>query len=355
MRPEQRIRARGAGLNPSGRFEKTETVVESDGWDLLEEPQPLRTEVTVERARKIITRNQSPDISFDRSINPYRGCEHGCVYCFARPSHGYLGLSAGLDFETRLVAKPGAAERLAKELSAPSYEVAPIAIGTNTDAYQPIEKEQRIMREILEVLRDFRHPVTIATKGTLIERDIDILSEMAADGLTQVGVSVTTLSPGLSRRMEPRVPVPARRLEVIRALSAAGIPVRVMASPMIPGLTDHELEGILEAARDAGAKAASWILLRLPYEVSALFRDWLETHAPLRKDKVMARIREAHGGQDYDARWGHRMRGEGLFAKLIDQRFKASVRRLGLATDLPHVRTDLFRVPPRKGDQLSLF
>ncbi|MEM6635107.1 MAG: PA0069 family radical SAM protein [Pseudomonadota bacterium] len=350
-----RSRGRGTETNRVGRFETFSKVAESDGWDLEEDLPPLRTEVQIERPRKIITRNQSPDISFDRSINPYRGCEHGCVYCFARPSHGYLGLSAGLDFESRLFAKPDAPERLAEELSRPKYRVAPIAIGTNTDAYQPIEKDMGIMRAVLEVLRDFRHPVTIATKGALIARDIDILAELAMDRLVQVGVSVTTLDPGLARRLEPRVPVPSRRLDTIGALAEAGIPVRVMASPMIPGLNDHELEAILAAAQSAGATAASWILLRLPFEVSELFVEWLDTHAPDRKSKVLARVREAHGGKIYDARWGHRMRGEGNYAAMISHRFKLALRRLGLAEELPELRTDLFRVPARPGDQLRLF
>ncbi|MEM8633047.1 MAG: PA0069 family radical SAM protein [Pseudomonadota bacterium] len=355
LRPEQKRPARGATTNAAGRFEPHDREAVSDGWDIDEDLPPLRTEVRVEAPRKIITRNTSPDISFDRSVNPYRGCEHGCIYCYARPTHGYLGLSAGLDFETRLTAKPDAPARLAKEISAAGYTVAPIAFGTNTDAYQPVEKEWKIMRGCLEVLRDFRHPLTIATKGTLIERDIDILGPMAAEGLVQVGVSVTTLDPKLSRQMEPRVPVPARRLAAIRALAEAGIPVRVMASPMIPGLTDHEMERILEAARDHGATAASWIMLRLPFEVSGLFRDWLEAEVPLRKDRVMSHIRDARGGKDYDAEWGKRMRGEGPYADLMAHRFKVATRRLGLTESLPDVRCDLFTVPPRAGDQLSLF
>jgi len=264
--------ARGARSNRAGRFERLEHSVESDGWDIPEPAPGWKTEVRVEQPRKVITRNNSPDIGFDRSVNPYRGCEHGCIYCFARPTHEWLGHSAGLDFETRLIARPGAPERLAAELSARGYQVRPIAIGTNTDPYQPIERDRRIMRECLKVLRDFRHPVTVTTKGAMIERDLDILSEMAELGLVSAGISVTTLDPGLARRMEPRAPAPRRRLETIRRLGAAGVPVRVMVAPVIPGLTDHEMEAILGAAAEAGAKGAGWIVLRLPYEVAPLFR-----------------------------------------------------------------------------------
>ncbi|MDF0602368.1 PA0069 family radical SAM protein [Psychromarinibacter sp. C21-152] len=351
----ERRKGRAAATNPGSRFDRLQAEAVDDGWERDEDQPPLRTEVSVERPRKVITRNSSPDVGFERSINPYRGCEHGCIYCFARPTHAYLGLSPGLDFETRLVARPEAPARLARELSATSYLPKVIAIGTNTDPYQPIEREHRIMRGILEVLSEFRHPVGIVTKGTLIERDIDILGEMAAAGLTRVGISVTTLERDLARRLEPRVPSPARRLKAIERLAKAGVEVRVMASPMVPGLTDMELERILEAARDAGAVAASWIMLRLPHEVSPLFRDWLETHYPDRAARVMARVREAHGGRDYDPEWGRRMRGQGQYAELIAARFRVAVKRLGLTHDLPPLRTDLFRVPPRPGDQLELF
>lgn len=353
--PLELARARGAKSNKTARFEPYETVIEGDGWDLPEEPPPIRTEVKLERARRILSRNTSPDISFDRSVNPYRGCEHGCIYCFARPTHAFLGLSPGMDFETRLIARPNAPAQLAKEISANRYDVAPIAFGTNTDAYQPIERDHKIMRECLAVLDEFNHPVTIATKGTLIERDLDILGPMAKRGLVQVGVSVTTLDPGLSRKMEPRVPLPARRLKTIERLSDAGIPVRLMVSPIIPALTDHELEAICEAASEAGASAASWILLRLPFEVSELFQQWLATHAPHRADRVMARIREAHGGKDYDSSFGHRQRGAGHYAQLIDHRFRVATRRCRLDRSLPELRCDLFQVPPRVGDQLNLF
>ncbi len=346
---------RGAASNRTGRYERHAREGVHDGWEIAEDLPPLRTEVSVERPRSIITRNTSPDVAFDRSINPYRGCEHGCIYCFARPSHAWLGLSPGLDFETKLVARPEAPDVLARELARKSYRPEVIAIGTNTDPYQPIEKDRRIMRRVLEVLRDHDHPVGIVTKGTLIERDIDILSEMAAKGLARVGITVTTLDPVLSRRMEPRVPSPARRIETIRRLAAAGIETRVMVSPVVPALTDHELESILGAARDAGAVAASRIVLRLPLEVAPLFREWLAEHYPDRAARVMARVRELHGGRDYDPEWGKRMRGEGTFAELLARRFEIACKRLGYARDLPPLRTDLFRVPPRAGDQLSLF
>lgn len=353
--PGRRARARGVLSNAAGRFERHGVQGFADGWEMVEEDRLLRTEVRVERARSAITWNRSPDLPFDRSVNPYRGCEHGCVYCFARPSHAFLNLSPGLDFETKLVARPGIGAVLERELRAKGYRVAPIAIGTNTDPYQPCEAEWRVMREVVEVLAGCDHPLAITTKGTLIERDLDLLGPMAAKGLLRVGVSVTTLDAGLSRRMEPRAAVPARRLEVIRRLTAAGVPVRVMVAPVVPGLTDHELEGILAAARDAGAVGATWIMLRLPLEVAGLWREWLEAAEPGRAAKVMARVREARGGKDYDAEWGKRMRGEGVFAALIGQRFAKAVARLGLEEALPALRCDLFRPPERAGDQLRLF
>lgn len=352
--PGLRLRARGALSNAAGRFEAHGVEGVADGWEPVE-AHLLRTEVRVERARSALSFNRSPDLPFDRSVNPYRGCEHGCIYCFARPSHAFLNLSPGLDFETRLIARPGIGAVLARELRAKAYRVAPIAIGTNTDPYQPCEAEWRVMREVMEVLAGCDHPLAITTKGTLVERDLDLLAPMAAKGLLRVGVSVTTLDAGLSRRMEPRAALPARRLEVIRRLTAAGVPVRVMVAPVVPGLTDHELEGILAAAREAGAVGASWIMLRLPLEVAGLWRDWLEVAEPGRAAKVMARLREARGGKEYDAEWGERMRGEGLFAELIGQRFAKAVARLGLAEALPALRCDLFRPPARAGDQLSLF
>ncbi len=346
---------RGAASNAAGRFERFATEAAEDGWDLHDELPPLRTEVRDEGARSLITYNKSPDLPFDRSINPYRGCEHGCVYCFARPTHAYLGLSPGLDFETRLVARANAAETLRRELSARSYKVATIALGTNTDPYQPVEKNREITRDCLKVLSDFQHPLGIVTKGTLIERDLDILAPMARNGLVRVGISLTTLDPDLSRKMEPRAPSPQRRLRMIRNLCGAGVPVRVMTSPIIPGLTDHELENLLEAGKQAGADSASWIMLRLPREVSELWREWLAEHQPGRAEKVMARLREMHGGKEYDPRWGHRMRGEGTYAEMVSQRFNAAVKRLGLSVKLPPLNCADFAPPPQPGDQLALF
>lgn len=351
----QRRKARGALTNRTGRFETQERVQIEDGWDIEEELPIFRTEVREEVPRSVINYIRSPDLPFDRTLNPYRGCEHGCVYCFARPSHAYLGMSPGLDFETRLVARPRAPEVLARELRKRSYQVAPIAIGTNTDPYQPLERDRGIMRACLEVLQTFRHPVAIVTKGTLIERDLDILADMAADGLVRVGISVTTLDPGLSRAMEPRVPLPARRLAVIRQLTEAGVPVRVMTSPIVPGLNDHEIEALLQAGADVGADAASWIMLRLPLEVSPLFQEWLEAHYPLRAARVMSLVREMHNGKDYSAQWGRRMRGEGHYADMIAKRFKAATRRFGLDRTQPKLRCDLFAPPPQSGDQLPLF
>ena len=353
--PRERRPGRGAATNRTNRFERLDHVAAHDGWDLPEELPPLRTEVRVERPRRILTRNASPDISFERSINPYRGCEHGCIYCFARPTHAYLGMSPGLDFETRLLARPEAAALLRRELSAKTYLPKPIAIGTNTDPYQPIEASWKVMRGVLEVLHEFRHPVVIATKGTMIERDLDLLGPMGRDGLAAVGITVTTLDADLARRLEPRVPSPARRLATIRRLSEAGVPVRVMVSPVIPALTDHEVEAILDAAREAGAIAASWVMLRLPLEVAPLFRDWLAEHVPDRAARVMGRVREVHGGRDYDPSWGKRMKGEGPHAELLARRFALGLRRLGYPEAVPPLRTDLFRVPPAPGDQLSLF
>jgi len=348
-------RGRGATTNQVGRFESQDRVTEDDGWDIEEDVQQIRTEVRPEQARSIITYNTSPDLPFDRSINVYRGCEHGCVYCFARPTHAYLGLSPGLDFETRLTARTNAAEVLERELRNPRYKVAPISMGTNTDPYQPVEHDRKLTRACLEVLREYRHPVAIVTKGTGILRDLDILSDMAAEGLASVGVSVTTLDRDISRKMEPRVPGPAKRLEMIRKLSDAGIPVRVMVSPVVPGLTDPEVEAILSAARDNGATSASWIMLRLPLEVAPLVETWARDHFPDRAEKILNRLREMHGGQLYSAQWGKRMRGEGVYAQMVAARFDKAARRLGLDHPTPKLRSDLFRFPPRPGDQLSLF
>ena len=349
------IRGRGVATNATGRFERLQTVACDDGWDIEEDLPPLRTELRDESARSLITYNRSPDLSFDRSINPYRGCEHGCVYCFARPTHAYLGLSPGLDFETRLIARPNAAEILRREMSSKSYQVAPIAIGTNTDPYQPVEKTRFITRSCLSVLKDFQHPVAVVTKGALIERDLDILAPMAERGLSCVGVSLTTLDAQLSRRLEPRAPSPQRRLRMIRQLAGAGVPVRVMTSPVVPGLTGHELENLLEAGKEAGAESASWIMLRLPREVSELWREWLLEHEPARANKIMSLLRDMHGGREYDPRWGHRMRGEGEYAQIIAKRFRLATKRLQLSTRTTPLRCDLFERPPQAGDQLSLF
>lgn len=353
--PSERLRARGAASRPAGRFEPYARAPEHDGWDIPEEERLARTEVSLERPRSVITRNSSPDVPFDRSLNPYRGCEHGCIYCFARPSHGYLGLSAGLDFETRLIARPEAPRVLEEELRRKGYRVKPLAIGTNTDPYQPLERRMEIMRGVLEVLRAYRHPVTIVTRGAAVLRDLDLLAPMAEAGLAQVGISVTTLDAGLARAMEPRAPSPPTRIRMIRELSRAGVPVRVMAAPMIPGLTDHELEAILTEARRAGARAASMMPVRLPHEVAPLFADWIELHHPGKAAKVLGRIRDMRGGRLNDPRFAHRMKGEGEMAELLQQRFALSCKRLGLAHTLPELDCAQFRVPPRPGDQLELF
>lgn len=351
---QYQVKGRAAQSNHAGRFERHLRETVDDGWDGDEVLPLLRTQTSVERPRSLISYNKSPDLPFDRSINPYRGCEHGCVYCFARPSHAYLGLSPGLDFETRLVARPTAPDVLTRELAAKRYRVAPIAIGTNTDPYQPIERQYGIMRACLEVLEEAGHPVAIVTKGSLIERDIDILSRMALRGLVRVGISVTTLDAKLSRLMEPRAPAPERRLVMIRRLAEAGVPVRIMASPMIPALTDPEMESILKAGREAGARHASWIMLRLPREVSPLVQEWLAAHYPDRAKRIMNRLREMHGGNAYDATWHRRMRGEGPYAEMVMQRFNVAVKRLGLKTQATPMRSDLFRPPVLPGAQMSL-
>lgn len=346
-------RGRAAGLNMPSRYDRQSSEAVDDGWH--QDPEsPRKTTVEIDRSRTIIARNRSPDVPFDRSINPYRGCEHGCIYCFARPTHAQLGLSPGLDFETRLTAKPQAADLLARELARPGYRVAPIALGTNTDPYQPIEKQWRIMRQVLDVLWAHRHPVTITTKGALVMRDTDILGRMARKGLVRVTVSLTTLDNRLSRAMEPRAAAPARRIQMVRALARAGVPVGVGLAPIVPGLTDHEIEQLLKAAAEAGASHASFIALRLPLEVAPLFRDWLARVRPDRAAKVMARVREMHGGRDYDSTWGKRLRGEGVHAQMIARRFELARARNGLDRSPCPLRSDLFRVPPGSGEQLSL-
>lgn len=355
-RPPGAAKGRGATANPEGRFEASRRETVDDGWfpDVPEEPSRPKTVITLEAAKSIISRHDSPDLNFSRSINPYRGCEHGCPYCYARPSHAYLGLSPGLDFETRLFAKPGAARLLREELAQPGYRCEPVNIGSNTDGYQPIERDRRITRSVLEVLHETSHPVAIITKSALVERDLDLLAPMAAEGLATVVMSVTTLESRLSSRLEPRASAPARRIEAIRRLSAAGVPVGVNVAPIIPYLTDHEVEAILEAAAAAGATWAGWTLVRLPWEVKEIFRAWLEHHVPLKAAHVMARLNEMRGGRDNDPRFGKRMTGEGLLAELYRRRFDVACRRLGLAVRPAALSRDRFRPPGRSG-QLGLF
>src|SRR5262245_54732655 len=349
-----RNRGRSAGINPSGRFEPVSRHVFDDGWNSLEELPPFKTEVQVEKPRTIITRNESPDISFDRSINPYRGCEHGCIYCFARPTHSYMGLSPGLDFESKLFAKPDAARLLEKELGKEGYQPRTIAIGTNTDPYQPIERQYRIMREVLEVLEAYGHPVGIVTKSALVVRDADILSRMAERGLAKVALSVTTLDRRLARTMEPRASTPTKRLEAMKALGEAGVPASVMIGPVIPGLNDSEIERILDSARAAGAREAGYVLLRLPLEVAPIFKDWLLRHHPDRYRHVMSLIRSMRDGKDYDSEWGKRMKGTGPYAWQIGRRFELAAKRLGLNLEKRTLRTDLFVAPETAGKQLML-
>ncbi|WGS84541.1 PA0069 family radical SAM protein [Methylomonas sp. UP202] len=346
-------KGRGAVSNAAGRYEKQRSQAEDDGWGSLDvDLPPLATEIIVDASKSVITYNDSPDIPFDRSVNPYRGCEHGCVYCFARPTHAYLGYSPGLDFESRILVKPDAATLLRAELGKRQYRCAPLALGTNTDPYQPLERRQRTMRDILEVLRETRHPVGIVTKSALIERDIDILAEMAGQGLASVCVSITTLDRRLARTLEPRAAAPERRLETLTRLSEAGVPVGVMVAPLIPVLTDYELEAIVSAAKRAGAISAEYILLRLPLEVADLFEEWLREHYPLKAEHVMNRVRDSRGGKVYDPSFHRRLRGEGVYADLIAQRFGLIRKKLGLERGLPPLRTDLFR-KPAAGGQMS--
>ena len=380
------IKGRGAGSNRSGRFEAQERFAVDDGWTTAE-PRPVQqrfsspppdgpsqglespadacaiaqsrsvqTTVTWDASRSVIARNDSPDLGFDRSVNPYRGCEHGCVYCFARPSHAYLGLSSGLDFETRIVAKANIAERLDAELRKPGYRPDVLVLGANTDPYQPLERRLTLTRDVLEVLRAFRHPVVIVTKGALVTRDLDILAEMAAENLAAVAVSVTTLDNRLAARLEPRASAPAKRLDTIRRLAEAKIPVAVFASPMIPALNDWELERILDAARGAGAVRASYTMLRLPHELKELMQDWLETHAPGKAKHVLSLVREMHDGKLYDSTFGTRFRGTGPYAEMLHNRFTLACRRLGLATGAMVWPLDRsrFAAPPKAGDQLAL-
>ena len=349
-------KGRGATINPEGRFESRVRESVDDGWDMQpdEELPKLETTVTEEIAKSIIARNESPDVGFSQSINPYRGCEHGCVYCYARPTHAYLNLSPGLDFETKLFAKVNAAELLREELAQPGYRCEVIALGANTDPYQPIEHEYRITRQILEVLAEYEHPVGIVTKSSMVERDLDLLAPMAHKHLASVFVSITTLDHELARRLEPRATAPQRRLQTIKRLSEAGVPCGVLVAPVIPFLTDSTLEKVLETAREAGATSAGYVLLRLPYEVKDLFKAWLEEHYPLKANHVMSRMRQMRDGRENDPQFGSRMRGEGEFADLLAKRFKVACHRFGFNRNLGSLDTVRFR-PPQTGGQLALF
>lgn len=353
--PDRLHKGRGAALNPKVRFDRLGFEPFDDGWEswLVSEEERGRpkTEIAPDRSRTIIARNQSPDIPFEQSINPYRGCEHGCIYCYARPSHAYLGLSPGLDFETKLWAKYDAAELLERELARPAYRCSAIALGANTDPYQPIERKLGITRAVIEVLARHNHPLTIVTKSAAVLRDLDLLAPMAEKDLVSVAISVTTLDPRLARTMEPRATAPHRRLDAIQALVEAGIPTAVLVAPVIPGLTDHEIEKILEAVNEKGAFEAHHVLLRMPHEIKELFRNWLIHHEPLKTGRVISLLRQCRGGKLNDARFGHRMKGQGTLAALIGRRFDVAKKRLGLDRRLPTLRTDLFEAP---GDQLRL-
>jgi DNA repair photolyase len=361
--PPHAHKGRGATFNPANRFRRDAREAVDDGWSPPDDPSddqlpPLKTTVSIQKARTIIARNDSPDIPFTQSINPYQGCEHGCIYCYARPSHAFLDLSPGLDFETRLFAKPDAAALLRTELAHPGYRCEPIALGTNTDPYQPIERDWKITRQVIKVLAECEHPLTITTKGVLILRDLDLLAPMAAKNLVRVYVSIAMLDRELARKLDPRAPSPQRRLEMIKALSEAGVPVGVSVAPVIPQLTDKDLEAILEAAAAHGARLATWVMLRLPYEVKDLFRDWLAQHYPLRAEHVMSIVQQMRGGRDNDPAFGSRMRGQGLFADLIAKRFQLTCKRLGLNEDRTlHLDTTRFRPPkgPATSCQLDLF
>ena len=349
-------RGRGAQTNASGRYESLKVEAFDDGWTHEDaEPQQLQTTLTAEKARVIITRNDSPDIGFNRSINPYRGCEHGCTYCYARPAHAYMGLSPGLDFESKLFFKPEAAALLERELSKPGYVPENIQIGGNTDPYQPIEKKLGVTRGVIEVLSRFQHPFSIITKSNLITRDIDLMGPMGRANLAHAAVSITTLDRKLARSMEPRAATPARRLDAVRQLTEAGVPTIVMVAPIVPGLNDHEIEAVLEAAKEAGAQDAGYVLLRLPLEIKDLFREWLEADHPDRARRVMSLVRQTRGGRDYDPEWRKRQVGEGPVADLISVRFAKAKKRLGMTGRAPPHDLSLFKVPPRPGDQLGLF
>lgn len=357
MNDRRLIKGRGSLSNPAGRFDKTTCVAEDDGWEPVNDesfpsPDP-RTEFFPDRTRNIIATNQSPDIPFDQSINPYKGCEHGCIYCYARPTHAYLDLSPGLDFETKIFFKTEPVKRLREAFETPGYQCRTLAIGTNTDPYQPGEKTHRVTRRLLETLLEYRHPVSITTKGKLVLRDLDLLGKLAVHGLVSVAISITTLDTNLKTRLEPRTASPAARLRMVRELAGAGIPVGVMMAPVIPFINDNEIEDIVAAAADAGAVAVHYIMLRLPFEVKDLFAEWLAEHYPLKAEHVMNRLRDLHGGKPYRAEWGARMRGRGPYAELVARRFKLAHRRHGLeGSRPPALRTDLFR---RSFEQRSLF
>ena len=351
------VRGRGAVSSPEGRFESLSRETAHDGWDIAEDPHaPLHTTVTAEAARTIISRNDSPDIGFEQSINPYRGCEHGCIYCYARPAHAYMNLSPGLDFETRLFYKADAATLLEQELRKPGYQCKTIHIGGNTDGWQPVEKKLEVTRSLLEVLRRFRHPCTLITKSTLVERDLDILADLARDNLVGAAVSVTSMHDDLKRTLEPRTAGPAARIRTIRKLAEAGVPVTVMFAPVIPFVNDADMEGVLEAAAAAGAVGAGYVFLRLPYEIKQMFEDWLRVHYPGKAGHVMSLVSQARGGKAYDSQFFKRQRGEGPYAQLLQQRFELACRRLGLnRTGRHQLDTTKFRVPPASSDQMGLF
>jgi len=346
---------RGAVSNPLHRFETLDRQLVDDGWDRDEEaPAPPDNQVIELPARTALTRNDSPDIPFDRSVNPYQGCEHGCVYCYARPSHAYHGLSPGLDFESRIIARPNIAERLREELARPGYRPAPVALGANTDPWQPVERRLGITRRVLEVLAEAHHPLTLVTKSSLVERDLDLLADMARDGLVHAAVSVCTLDADLARRLEPRAVSPVRRLKTLERLAGAGIPCAVLTAPVIPGLTDPDLERVMEAARDAGAKTAGYVLLRLPHELKQVFHDWLDVHHPLAAGRVMSLLRQMREGRENNSEFGLRQRGSGVFAELLARRVAVARKRLGLDQGLPPLDCGKFR-PPNLGGQLGLF
>jgi len=352
---QPQTRGRGARDNQSGRFEKHSRILMDDGWDVLEDLPPLKTQVFVETPKKILTRNDSPDISFDRSINPYKGCEHGCSYCYARPTHAFMGLSPGLDFESKLFVKSNAAELLRQELLVPGYVPRTIALGANTDPYQPIERQHRITRRVLEVLSEFGHPVGIVTKSALVLRDLDILKPMAERNLVKVAISVTSLDPKLARSMEPRAATPAKRLGALEMLSAAGVPTTVMVAPIIPAVNDSEIEAILKSAAAAGVKEAGYVMLRLSLEVKDIFQDWLMSEMPDRAGKVMSLVKSVRGGKVNDTTWGRRMVGTGPYAWSIGRRFEMTCARLGINRNRLKLSTSEFRRPPQPGEQLTLF